>query len=230
MTHAEDILLTALVFKGHRYRFGGELDPKLPPDDDDEPDCSELVQYSCERNHVEMVDGAANQFAFCKAKGTEISVSEALRRRCALMFITEANGRIGHVVFSVPPGSTMEAKGHDYGCGVFSAFKRDGRTPRFDKAALIPGVDYSPGHEPLPPLPASSGRPILKQGATGAYVTVWQQLLHDHGAPHLVVDGQFGARTTSATAAFQVDHGLVVDGKVGEKSWAKMLDLTGRVH
>ena len=40
------------------------------------------------------------------------------------------------------------------------------------------------------------------------------------------IDGVFLGATLSATEAFQEDRGLVVDGKVGEKTWSALVDAT----
>ena len=36
------------------------------------------------------------------------------------------------------------------------------------------------------------------------------------------IDGKIGAKTKEAIIAFQTDHGLKVDGKVGAMTWAKL--------
>ena len=63
--------------------------------------------------------------------------------------------------------------------------------------------------------------PLIKQGAIGSAVRIWQQLIG------VEVDGEFGPITHTATLAFQNNHDLVVDGEVGPKSWgAALSELT----
>lgn len=159
MTHVEDVLLWAISDTGAEYVFGAETTVR-----DDHPhkiDCSELVEWSCAKAGVTptVPDGSYNQFAFCQAHNLAITVDKAVHTRGALMFITESNGLIGHVVFSLGDGTTMEAKGKAYGVGTFSAFSTTGRV-RFDKAALIPGCDYSP-RQPLPAKEPDVFQPYL---------------------------------------------------------------------
>lgn len=56
-------------------------------------------------------------------------------------------------------------------------------------------------------------RPTLRRGSAGPHVADWQLIVAAH------VDGAFGPGTEAATKAFQVAHGLVADGVVGERSW-----------
>lgn len=65
---------------------------------------------------------------------------------------------------------------------------------------------------------------LLKQGATGANVKVWQELLSKRVAP-LARDGQFGGGTKKATIIFQrrlIEQGAEVrlDGVVDDDTWA----------
>lgn len=55
--------------------------------------------------------------------------------------------------------------------------------------------------------------PILKKGATGKFVALWQTIC---GAN---VDGSFGSETDAKTREFQRTNGLISDGSVGEKTW-----------
>lgn len=150
MVHIEDVLLFAISDTGATYVFGAEASIR-----DDHPariDCSELVEWSCGKATVDpkMPDGSYNQYAHCQRHNTVLSVTRALHTRGALMFITGTNGVIHHVVFSLGDGTTMEAKGKSYGVGTFSAYTSTGK-PRFDKAGLIPGVDYFSPRTQLPP-------------------------------------------------------------------------------
>jgi|GEM_PF-829029 len=65
--------------------------------------------------------------------------------------------------------------------------------------------------------------PTLLQGARGTYVMQAQQLLKEKGYYQGRIDGDFGNGTKEAIAAFQKANGLVVDGKVGAKTWQKLL-------
>lgn len=138
----ETVLLQALGQQGDKYVFGAEASVK--DNNPEQFDCSELVQWSCDRVKVvpKMPDGAINQYQHCLKYGTTIPVSQAIKTRGALMFTYPVH----HVVFSLGDGRTMEAKGKKYGVGIFSAKNR------FRKAGLIPGVDYGK-HPLLEPLP-----------------------------------------------------------------------------
>ena len=68
----------------------------------------------------------------------------------------------------------------------------------------------------------TSGSPtlVLKPGASGATVKVWQRQLNrwlrtQPGQPLLPIDGAFGARTDTATKALQHAAGITADGIVG---------------
>ena len=53
----------------------------------------------------------------------------------------------------------------------------------------------------------------LKKGSRGEAVKILQHALH------LVEDGIFGVITEEAVIAFQREHGLVLDGVVGDRTW-----------
>ncbi|NMO21370.1 hypothetical protein HPC49_29990 [Pyxidicoccus fallax] len=126
---AEAFVQRALAQKGDRYIFGTEvnLNDKNPK----AFDCSELVQWAAHQVGVKIPDGTMNQLPHCKQKGTTISVSEALRTRGALLF------RPGHVAISLGDGRTIEARGKNYGVGIFNANGRGWTT-----GALVPGLKY----------------------------------------------------------------------------------------
>jgi cell wall-associated NlpC family hydrolase len=123
----------AMKQKGKPYRFGVEV--KLGDPNPKAFDCSELTQWVCHQLRVkpEFPDGSGAQYEHCKRHGLEISLEDAITTPGALLF------HIGkHVAISRGDGKTIEARGKDYGVGIFSATK--GR--EFDAAGLIPGVDY----------------------------------------------------------------------------------------
>jgi len=69
-----------------------------------------------------------------------------------------------------------------------------------------------------PTTPAKKSMPTIKRGSKGANVKTWQKVLGYTGGK---VDGIFGAKTEAATKKWQKKKGLVADGCVGSKTWAK---------
>ena len=70
--------------------------------------------------------------------------------------------------------------------------------------------------------------PLLKKGSVGDAVRALQHLLMGYGysCGKYADDGEFGKDTEQAAMRFQSDNGLTADGKVGAKTWAKLLGVT----
>ena len=68
---------------------------------------------------------------------------------------------------------------------------------------------------------------VLKKGNDGAEVKAVQALLIGYGynLGSWGADGDFGSATDSAVRQYQQKNGLVVDGIVGAKTWAKLLGV-----
>lgn len=64
----------------------------------------------------------------------------------------------------------------------------------------------------------------LSKGSKGAQVKTLQRLLNATGYNCGNVDGDFGAKTDAAVRAYQKAKGLGVDGVVGAKTWAALLN------
>ena len=64
--------------------------------------------------------------------------------------------------------------------------------------------------------------PVLKRGSKNEAVKVLQRRLREIGYRQISVDGIFGPATEKAVQMFQKKHGLVVDGKVGSRTKAKL--------
>ena len=62
----------------------------------------------------------------------------------------------------------------------------------------------------------------LKRGSSGTAVQVWQIVL---GFEKDQIDGKFGPYTEQRTIEFQAEHGLSKDGVVGQKTWAKGIEV-----
>lgn len=80
------------------------------------------------------------------------------------------------------------------------------------------------GVVPPTPEPTPGTKPTLRRGDKGEYVTLAQTELIQKGydCGSFGADGQFGAATEKAVRAFQKDHGLTVDGVIGQKTWAAL--------
>jgi GH25 family lysozyme M1 (1,4-beta-N-acetylmuramidase) len=87
----------------------------------------------------------------------------------------------------------------------------------FLRRAAEPEPIPVPAPAPAPPAsPPSGERGVLLRGSRGDDVAQLQSLLAIH------VDGVFGVQTERAVRAFQLRHHLVVDGKVGPRTWAAL--------
>lgn len=64
--------------------------------------------------------------------------------------------------------------------------------------------------------------PTVRYGSTGEAVLTVQKFLAAKGYQVGALDSRFGSRTESCVKQFQKDNGLVVDGIVGPKTWAKI--------
>lgn len=195
--------------RGDHYLYGGEIRPGTV--NPDYYDCSEFVEWAAHMVGGYMPDGSAAQLAYCDRKESLIAVSRGLSTAGALLF------HPGHVAVSLGNGRTIEARGKNYGVGVFSAYDRG-----WTAAGKVPGMTYT-----APPKPPSTTAPVWP----GRYITqppTWvmnasekkfQQRLHDLGLYRGTVDGQYGPMTEQSTRVLQTRRGLVADGIVGPKTW-----------
>jgi hypothetical protein len=67
--------------------------------------------------------------------------------------------------------------------------------------------------------------PLLRIGAKGDLV-VWAQERLITAGQDVEVDGIFEGRTRRAVRAFQEDHGLTGDGRLGSDTWAQLVNYT----
>lgn len=80
---------------------------------------------------------------------------------------------------------------------------------------ILPLVFGKIGQPSLPP-PAVSSYPLIKFGDAGPYVSELQRLLG------IAVTGTFDAATLNAVRTFQTARGILVDGEVGDQTWAAL--------
>lgn len=90
-------------------------------------DCSGLVQAATAHAGKVLGKPSASQWGTCRAAGRTISIESALKIRGALLFRVGV-GATNHVAISLGNGSTVEARGRAYGCGVFGNAANQGYT------------------------------------------------------------------------------------------------------
>lgn len=152
MPYAKDFLRVCNDQAGDAYVWGTE--PSVNDPDPDAFDCSELVQWGLFRVGLSWVDGSWIQEQACEKAGTMTPVAEAIRTPGALLFRYYSSlGRVGHVAISRGDGSTIEARGRQYGTNIFNAHGR------FTSAGLVPNLIY--GREPPKPHPGPSPEEVM---------------------------------------------------------------------
>lgn len=100
----------------------------------------------------------------------------------------------------------------------------DGRYGPKTKAALIKAWQAEAGGLSVDGIFGSNSKRsaashILKRGASGIFVTIWQTFLVCRGYDPKGIDGIFGAGCRAATCAFQRQNSLTEDGCVGPNTW-----------
>lgn len=213
--NGKDIILFAQKYIGFKYVLG-VLVPKDKADYNGAFDCAEFVAYciyqvysflyGCENNNTKTLSKADAYTGYFNrdviALGIEISVEEAARTEGAILLRVANGSSMGHIVFSLGDGRTVEAHSTKRGV-IFSVVT--GR--RWSKGILLPGITYQQKAVVTTKAPAIVYRlktPLMHD----AFVEKLQKALGIH------VDGYFGTNTDLAVVKFQSVNGLVVDGEV----------------
>lgn len=90
-------------------------------------------------------------------------------------------------------------------------------------------IEKAAGNLPDDPLVPWDGT-VLSYGSIGGQTIILQQYLNDIGdaypaIPAVAADGKFGVETQNAVMMFQHLFDLKVDGRVGEKTWNRLLQM-----
>jgi len=127
----------------------------------------------------------------------------------------------GKAEFTLPPGShpfRVTAESFEEQSGKVDV--ADGKDTEF--TVKLKKSEPEPEFKP----PVESKQPTFRRGDKSAdgWVEYLQSLLRDHHAiaPNLTIDGNFGPGTEKAVRAFQTKNGLLVDGVVGNQTWAAL--------
>lgn len=138
----------------------------------------------------------------------------------------------GHVGFYIGSGKAIECTNAWNSNVQVTAVENIGKisglhSRKWTAHGKLKYIDYGSA-TPDNPKPNYSNYPILKQGSTGEYVRILQQLLLSHGCDPKGIDGQFGPNTKSAVMKYQKNNTdvngkkLAVDGCVGPLTWGSL--------
>lgn len=184
-------------------------------------DCSGLFAYVFEKLGGEMYHGSNTMWnKYCTDKGTlkngKRTDGLALAPGSAVFKTNESDGRY-HV--GLWTGKyVIEAKSTEYGVVNTTPLSK------WNEWGMLKGVDYNAIEEDYDKSMVNNVTyPTVRQGDRGDLVYQLQDMLAGAGSG-LTVDGIFGIGTLSAVKSFQKRNGLDVDGVVGPKTWAKLLE------
>lgn len=136
------------------------------------------------------------------------------------VFCCHGNDRT-HVGLYVGDGQVIEASGTVNGVIIGKI-----TNSKWVEWGELKGVQYG-GGSASGSTDKPDGRPTLRRGAKGSYVTLLQTALINRGYDlgTMGADGDFGSRTERAVQAFQRANRLEVDGIVGPLTWAALDDV-----
>lgn len=183
-------------------------------------DCAQLVRYGCKASGIDglNISGANSQWVRgdWEAKGAIADMPEGA---VCILYRQDIDGRMGHTGICLGDGSIVHAKGHAY--GVVHDLVSAGRWTHYAIPKGMRSEDDGQAAEKIDALPT------LRKGSKGELVKYLQSALAEDGYDigkakdgKPLIDGIFGSSVLSAVRAFQHDHGLDPDGKVGQKTWA----------
>ena len=183
-------------------------------------DCSGLFVWAFKKLGFKIYHGSNTIFnKYCSTTGP---LAGEVRIRRGTAVFQNTNGKRGHIGLYVGGGMCVEEHGTQ--AGIIKSL-----LSTWDEWGELKDVDYTDEiWETFDIIPADT----LSKGAKGEIVKWLQRGLVEagydvgkekDGSP--LIDGIYGTDTVSAVRAFQHDHGLTPDGKVGKKTWTAIKSL-----
>lgn len=176
-------------------------------------DCSGLFVWAYKLHNESIYHGSNTIFnKYCSETGP---VAGTVKIRVGTAVFQNTEGTRGHIGLYIGGGMCIEAKGTPH--GVVSS-----PLAVWDEWGTLSDVDYT-GEllETFGIVPLDT----LQKGSKGELVKYLQRALAEAGYDVGKIDGIFGSETLSAVRAFQYDHNLTPDGKVGKLTWAAIKAL-----
>ena len=210
LSKSEIVWNTALACIGWPYKFGRK--GQIVTRDGMKVrwfDCWGFVYWCLMQVGIELKGAGCtsgwNSSSNWEAKGSKIKEIPKGRLVCLFYKEKDGSGKMAHTGFGLN-GETCECS---EGVQYFSKMKS-----KWTHWAIPKGLD---GVIPFDP----TKRPLLQKGDKGEYVTLAQTKLLQKGYDlgKWGIDGDFGSATEKAVKQFQQDHGLKVDGIIGDSTW-----------
>lgn len=178
-------------------------------------DCSGLFVFAYRQHGKKIYHGSNTiweKYIVPESKG---ALAGEIRIRYGSAVFQNVNGKRTHIGWYVGGGMCVEEHGTKAGC-ILSPLAT------WDEYGELVDQDYSAEiWETFNILPLDT----ITKGAKGELVKYIQRALVEAGYEVGEIDGIFGTATLSAVRAFQYDHGLTADGKVGKKTWTAIKSL-----
>lgn len=180
-------------------------------------DCSGLFVYAYRQHGKKIYHGSNTiweKYIVPESKG---ALAGEIKIRYGSAVFQNVDGKRTHIGWYVGGGMCEEEHGTKAGC-ILSPLAT------WDEYGELVDQDYSSEiWETFNILPLDT----ITKGAKSELVKYLQRGLIEAGYDlgKTGADGIFGSETLSAVRAFQHDHGLTPDGKVGKKTWAVIKSL-----
>ena len=177
-------------------------------------DCSGLIKWAYQQHGGDIYHGSNTQFNQCVETGP---LAGEVRIRVGTAVFQNTKGTRGHV--GIYNGGGMVIEEHGTQAGIIKS-----PLNTWDEWGVLKDSDLSDQvWETFNIVPPDT----LTKGSKGEVVKYLQNALAEEGYDigkdkdgKPLIDGIFGSSVLSAVRAFQHDHNLDPDGKVGQKTWA----------
>lgn len=173
-------------------------------------DCSGLFVWAFKQHGGKIYHGSDTIWNKYLVPETRGALAGEIKIRYGSAVFQNKDGKRTHIGWYIGGGMVEEEKGTQSGC-VLSPLAT------WDEYGELKDADYTGEiYETFNILPLDT----LQKGSKGELVKYLQRALDEAGYDVGNIDGIFGSETLSAVRAFQSDHNLTPDGKVGKLTWA----------
>lgn len=178
-------------------------------------DCSGLFVWAFKQHGGKIYHGSDTIWNKYLVPETRGALAGEIKIRYGSAVFQNKDGKRTHIGWYIGGGMVEEEKGTQSGC-VLSPLAT------WDEFGELKDADYTGEiYETFNILPLDT----LQKGSKGELVKYLQRSLAEAGYDVGKIDGIFGSETLSAVRAFQSDHNLTPDGKVGKLTWAAIKAL-----